>query len=52
MSVSTAPQEAYAEGMGFEPMRSLPLRAFKARALGHYANPPEVRHLVSHDRPQ
>lgn len=37
------------EGMGFEPMRGLPLGAFKAPALGRYANPP--RRISSHPRP-
>jgi hypothetical protein len=30
-----------AEGVGFEPTDSLLSSAFKALALGHYANPPE-----------
>ena len=30
----------YAEGVGFEPTDGLPSCAFKAHALGHYANPP------------
>lgn len=31
-----------AEGVGFEPTRGLPLVAFKATALVHYANPPSA----------
>ena len=32
-----------AEGEGFEPSRACTLRAFQARALGHYAIPPDLR---------
>src|SRR4051794_7696437 len=32
-----------AEGVGFEPTGGLPPCAFKAHALGHYANPPRPR---------
>ena len=32
-----------AEDRGFEPLRAFTQRAFQARALGHYANPPSRR---------
>ena len=34
---------ALAEDRGFEPLRAFTQRAFQARALGHYANPPSRR---------
>lgn len=46
LNVEDDPEERWAvldvaEGVGFEPTDSLLSSAFKALALGHYANPPE-----------
>jgi hypothetical protein len=35
--------QSVAEDRGFEPLRAFTQRAFQARALGHYANPPSRR---------
>ena len=42
-AVPATSAKSLAEDRGFEPLRAFTQRAFQARALGHYANPPSRR---------